>query len=58
MFESINAAVQEASILKRTIILGSITGGVLSFAYTAVVIPLAGILIVLTNIPSGKVFDA
>jgi len=58
MFESINAAVQEASILKRSIILGSITGGVLSFAYTAVVIPLAGILIVFTNIPSGKIFDA
>lgn len=48
---------QGFSILKRGIVLGAISGGVLSFAYTGLVIPLVGILIVFTNIPNGKIVD-
>lgn len=45
-------------VLKRGFILGTLAGAVLSITYTAVIIPLVGILLVATNIPSGKVFDA
>ena len=45
-------------MLKRGFILGALAGAVLSTAYVIVVIPLVGILLVVTNIPSGKVFDA
>ena len=58
MFKNIIAAAQGESILKRSVVLGSLSGGVLSFAYTAVVIPLVGMLLVLTNISNGKGFDA
>jgi hypothetical protein len=39
-------------------LLGALAGAGLSLAYTTVIIPLVGILLVLTNIPSGKVFEA
>ncbi|RME77159.1 MAG: hypothetical protein D6784_04210, partial [Chloroflexi bacterium] len=45
-------------ILKRGLILGALAGAVLSSLYTAVIIPLFGILLVVTNIPGGRVFDA
>ena len=46
------------SVLKRGIFLGALAGAVLSIAYTAVIIPSVGILLVVTNIPGGRVFDA
>lgn len=46
------------AILKRGIVLGTLAGAVLSITYTAAAIPLVGILLVATNIPGGKVFDA
>ena len=45
-------------LIGRGALLGAASGGVLSVAYTAAVIPLAGLLLVFTNIPGGKVFDA
>ncbi|GAB4568349.1 MAG: hypothetical protein Kow0047_21140 [Anaerolineae bacterium] len=46
------------SLLKRGIYLGALAGAVLSIVYTAVAIPLVGILLVVTNIPGDRVFDA
>jgi len=52
------ANIPASSILKRGFLLGAFAGGVLSVAYTTIVIPLVGMLIVFINIPAGKVFDA
>ena len=46
------------SIIIRGARLGAFAGVMLSAVYTAVAIPMVGVAIVLTNIPSGKVFEA
>ena len=45
-------------LIWRGIRLGALAGGVLSVAYTTVVIPLVGVLLVGTNVSTGKAFDA
>ena len=53
-----SARKQTISVLRRGVFLGARAGAALSIAYTATAIPMLGILLVVTNIPSGKVFDA
>jgi hypothetical protein len=49
---------QELSLAKRGFYWGAISGGVLSVIFSVVAIHLTGLLLVLTNISSGKVIDA
>ncbi|MBT3239489.1 MAG: hypothetical protein HON98_03180 [Chloroflexi bacterium] len=49
---------KKTSILKRGLFQGSLAGGILATVYMALAIPAVGILLVISNIPAGKAFDA
>ncbi len=46
------------SVLKNGLFQGALAGGILSFTYTALVIPATGLVLIISNIPGGKAFDA